>query len=245
MCRRNGSLVRVLVFHDVLDAKWFEKIISLLSERYNIITPKEFVDSVFDSRRINILITFDDGYASWNTVCLPVLERYGVTAIFFINSGIPELWGNEAGLQAYLRENLLISPHTTLSWNDVSELVEAGHAIGGHTVHHPQLSRLPEEVQKDEVMSDKVILEKKLGVSVPLFAYPFGERSDYTEMTKKIVEGAGYSHAFTTSGRFIDHTDNYAVSRMCVEDAQPTGSLNRWILGGYDIYRMIKNICAR
>lgn len=245
VCGRRGPLVRVLVFHDVLDARWFEKIISFLSERYNIITPKEFIDSVFDSKRINILITFDDGYASWNRVCLPVLERYGVTALFFINSGIPELYGNESGLKTYLRENLLISPHTTLSWNDVSMLVEAGHTIGGHTVHHPRLSALSEDMQNNEIVSDREVIENKLATTLSLFAYPFGGSGDYTEVTKEIVAEAGYTHAFTTSGTFVDHTKNYDISRMCVEDTQSPASLNRWILGGYDIYRMIKSICVR
>lgn len=242
---QRGPLVRVLVFHDVLDAEWFEKIISFLSEQYNIITPKEFVDSAFDSKCINILITFDDGYASWSEVCLPVLEKHDVKALFFINSGIPELYGNETGLQTYLRENLLISPHTTLSWNDVSKLVEVGHTIGGHTVHHPRLSALSEDMQKDEIVSDREVIENKLATTVSLFAYPFGGSSDYTEVTKEIVAGVGYTHAFTTSGTFVDHTDSYDISRMCVEDAQSPASLNRWILGGYDIYRMIKNICVR
>jgi hypothetical protein len=30
VCGRRGPLVRVLVFHDVLDAEWFEKMISFL-----------------------------------------------------------------------------------------------------------------------------------------------------------------------------------------------------------------------
>jgi peptidoglycan/xylan/chitin deacetylase (PgdA/CDA1 family) len=245
VCGRKGPLVRVLIFHDVLDAEWFEKMISFLSEQYNVITPKEFAESTFDTERINILITFDDGYASWNRVCQPVLERYGVTALFFINSGIPELYGNEVELQAYLKENLLISPHTTLSWNDVSMLVEAGHTIGGHTIHHPRLSALSEDMQKDEIVSDKEVIENKLGTTVSSFAYPFGGSGDYTEVTKEIVVGVGYTHAFTTSGTFVDHTDNYTISRMCVEDTQSPASLNRWILGGYDIYRMIKSICVR
>ncbi len=242
---QRGPLVRVLVFHDVLDAEWFKRIISFLSERYNVITPKEFAESTFDTERINILVTFDDGYASWTRMCLPILDQHDIKALFFINSGIPELYGNETELQAYLRENLLISPHTTLSWSDVSRLVEAGHTIGGHTVHHPRLSALSEDIQKDEIVPDKEVIENKLGTTVSLFAYPFGGSGDYTEVTKEIVAEAGYTHAFTTSGTFVDHTDSYAISRMCVEDTQSPASLNRWILGGYDIYRMIKSVCVR
>ncbi len=242
---QRGPLVRVLVFHDVLNAEWFEMVIKFLSSHFSIVTPEAFTKSTFDTERINILITFDDGYASWNTVCLPVLERYGVTALFFINSGIPELYGNEAGLQTYLQENLLISPHTTLSWNDVLSLRGAGHTVGGHTVHHPRLSALSEDIQKDEIVPDKEVIENKLGTTVSLFAYPFGGSGDYTEVTKEIVAEAGYTHAFTTSGTFVDHTDSYAISRMCVEDTQSPASLNRWILGGYDIYRMIKSVCVR
>jgi peptidoglycan/xylan/chitin deacetylase (PgdA/CDA1 family) len=245
VCGRRGPLVRVLVFHDVLDAEWFEKIISFLKERYNVITPDEFEDTVFDSERINILVTFDDGYASWSTVCLPVLERYGVKALFFINSGIPELYGNEAERNAYLKNNLLLSPHTTLSWDDVLSLRGAGHTVGGHTVHHSRLSALSYGVEKDEIVLDKEAIENKLGTTVSLFAYPFGGNGDYTEVTKGIVEESGYTCAFTTSGKFVDHTDSYAISRMCIEDNQSPESMTRWILGGYDIYRMIKNICVR
>lgn len=243
--QRRGPLVRVLVFHDVVDAGWFEKIISFLRERYNIITPKEFAESALDSERINILVTFDDGYASWTQVCLPILKRHGVEALFFINSGIPELYGKEVELQRYLKKNLLISPHETLSWGDVALLERAGHTIGGHSVNHARLSELSHDMQKDEILSDKEKIERMLSTTTSMFAYPFGGSGDYTEMTKKITEEAGYTHAFTTSGKFVDHNDTSTISRMCVEDNQSLPSLNRWILGGYDIYRMIKSICVR
>ena len=240
-----GPLVRVLVFHDVVNAQWFEKILVSLHSRFNTITPKEFAESTFDTERINILITFDDGYASWTGVCLPILEQYDVKALFFINSGIPELHEKEVELNAYLKNNLLISPHETLSWDDVGILYEAGHTIGGHSVSHARLSCLSEDAQRQEIVSDKEKIEHMLGTAIAMFAYPFGGSGDYTDMTKRLTEEAEYAHAFTTAGKFVDHEDTYAVSRMCVEDNQSPKSLNRWILGGYDIYRMIKGICAR
>ncbi len=86
--RRKGPLVRVLCLHDVPDKAWFSMLISTISQRYNVLSPQDFVEQTFDTNKVNVLLTFDDGYQSWVDVALPVLREKEITAVFFVNSGL-------------------------------------------------------------------------------------------------------------------------------------------------------------
>jgi len=67
--------------------------------------------------------------------------------------------------------------------------------VGAHTVNHPSLSALSLQAQQDEILAGKTALEKILDRSVRSFAYPFGERRDYTVDTAKLVQQAGFACA--------------------------------------------------
>lgn len=242
---KRGPLVRVLVFHDVRDGVWFRRTIEHLVRTYHVVSPRDFLTRAFDADKINVLITFDDGYASWVETCLPILKEHGVRALFFINSGLVLLHGNPEAQSRYVREKLLLSPRETISWEGVRALRDAGHTVGGHTVSHERLSSLPEDAQVREIRDDKSTIERELGRPLVAFAYPFGNESDYTEATMRIVQDAPYGHAFTTAGTFADMSDPRTLARTCVEDGQSISSLDRWILGGYDLYRQVKKLCAR
>ncbi len=70
--------------------------------------------------------------------------------------------------------------------------------IGGHTVTHPFLKRLPEERAWHEIRQNKDDLEELLGRSVETFAYPFGDAEACDEREFRLVERAGYKVAVTT-----------------------------------------------
>lgn len=243
--RKNGPLVRVLVFHDVQNAKWFRESIEFVAEKYHVVSPEDFRLQRFDAAKINVLITFDDGYASWVETCLPVLEDENVHALFFINSGLIDVYGSDEKQEHYVRERLMLSPRVTLSWEGVKRLSDTGHTIGGHTVSHSRLAIFHGDMQKKEIQEDKARIETVLGKSVTMFAYPFGQSGDYTNDTMNILDAAGYMHAFTTEGVFAEPRNRFAISRLCIEDAQSTSSIGQWIEGGYDIYHKLKSLCVR
>src|SRR3989344_3576678 len=120
--RKNGPLVRVLVFHDVQDAMWFSEIIVFLKTMYHLITPDDFVAKRFDEKKINVLLTFDDGYESWMSVCLPVLTTHNVRGLFFVNSGLLDVHDNAEKQARYVKKRLLLFPRKTLSWDGALEL---------------------------------------------------------------------------------------------------------------------------
>jgi peptidoglycan/xylan/chitin deacetylase (PgdA/CDA1 family) len=63
--------------------KDFEKQISYLSKKTNIITVKDFFQEKFDKKKINVSITFDDGYLNNLNLALPILEKYNVQASIY------------------------------------------------------------------------------------------------------------------------------------------------------------------
>lgn len=241
-----GPLVRVVVFHDVVDAEWFARIVQALAEHYSVISPDEFQNGEYIKNKINVLITFDDGYASWVRVCAPILAQYNVRGLFFINSGFVDSSHDVSRMQTYARTKLLLNgPHDGITWDGVKILLEGGHTIGGHAVNHVRLAYVEEKVQKEEIGKDKAQIEKMSQKSITMFAYPFGQDSDYSKTTERAVEESGYSQAFTTESAFVRGGKRYSIPRLCIEDRISVSELYTWIEGGYDIYAWLKKICVR
>ena len=91
--------------------------------------------------------------------------------------------------------------------------------IGAHTKNHLSLSAIPLAVQKDEIYSSKAALEKILDRPVDSFAYPFGERSDYSQDTVKLVREAGFTSACSNYPGFVNSLrDPYQLPRYIVRD---------------------------
>ena len=73
---------------------------------------------------MNILITFDDGYDSWFSNVLPILEKYNIKAIFFINKDF---------------------------YDRTDELSVKGHSLGGHGFSHKRLTQISDEELSIEI----------------------------------------------------------------------------------------------
>ncbi|MCL4765090.1 MAG: polysaccharide deacetylase family protein [Hyphomicrobiaceae bacterium] len=87
-----------------------------------------------------------------------------------------------------------------------SPLVE----IGGHTVSHPQLSRLEPGEALREMTENKRWLEGLLDRPVRHFAYPFGDPASCGAREAVIARAAGFQTAVTTriGNLFPEHRDN-------------------------------------
>jgi peptidoglycan/xylan/chitin deacetylase (PgdA/CDA1 family) len=243
--KRHGPLTRIVVFHDVPDRTWFEAMLAVLVRETRVLTPEEFVAGIRDAERINTLITFDDGYASWIGVALPALERFSLKALFFINSGLLDAAPSPIETSEFMRESLHISPRKALSWEGAATLLEHGHAIGGHARHHQNLSKLDRKAVQDETLIDKLALESQLGITLTDFAYPFGTRKHFTEETIEAVRNVGYTRAYTAVSRFVrPQSETFEIPRMCIEDVLTPQELRVWLRGGYDLFDMVKKLCV-
>ncbi len=231
--------VRVIAFHDVLDGSWFSGIITHLMDDYHVLTPEEFERRDFQKDRTNILITFDDGYASWVTTVLPVLRAHAIRGIFFTNSGL--LAAAEAPDQgaAFVRERLMVGERVVLTKEGAVELAQAGQYIGGHTAYHTRLSERDSEEVFQEVSEDKAFLERSLGITMNHFAYPFGTYRDYSDMTHRGVRSTGYTYLYSAEPGFFREGEA-VIPRTLIETGQSYESITRWLSGAYDVFSLLK-----
>ena len=82
----------------------------------------------------------------------------------------------------------------------VRQLHAAGIEIGGHTVNHPILARLPAAAARREIAEGKQTLEAMIGAPVRLFAYPNGiPGQDYGAEHAAMVRELGFEAAVSTS----------------------------------------------
>ncbi len=239
--RRNGPLVRVIAFHDVSDRVWFGKVIGMLVHTCHIISPSEFHTGSFDNKKINVLITFDDGYESWIRTCAPILSEFKITSVFFINSGLLDVSENAEQSGQYVRENLKLSPKKLLTWDGARTLLDTGHTIGGHTVNHKSLRNMSPNDITYEVLEDKKTIEEKLGACITDFAYPFGVSRDYSKETEKLVRSEGYSYVYVAEPGFVTSREAH-IPRTLIEKGQSIRSIALWIGGGYDVFMALKKI---
>ena len=241
-CKRQGSLTRIVVFHDVPDSVWFESMIKTLTDTFHMLSPEDFHTGVRHPSKINVLVTFDDGYQSWTDVAIPMLSKYNVQALFFINSGLVDSESDQSAVDTYMREQLRITPKSALAWEGVGKLVAGGHTVGGHSRSHFDLTKLDSETLREEISTDKAIFEEKTGRAIVDFAYPFGTRNHVNGESVVMVRDSGYTHAYTAMSAFVtkENIQQFRIPRMCIEsDSSPT-QLKRWVRGSYDLFIIMK-----
>ncbi len=160
---------RVLPEPDVLlggdGVKDFETELNYLSKNFNILPLSEAVSKLrsgtLPSRAVSI--TFDDGYADNAEIALPLLQRYGATATFFIASGFLDggrMW-NDTVIESVRRAQ-----------GDTLDLTEIG--LGTHAITSLDerrqtlfslidvLKYLPQEVRLSQVEKISAIISAEL-----------------------------------------------------------------------------------
>ncbi|ANM31194.1 hypothetical protein ABI59_18885 [Acidobacteria bacterium Mor1] len=106
-------------------------------------------------------------------------------------------------------------PHEMLSWDQVKEMTEHGISFGSHTMNHPILTRIPADEAAHELRESKRLMEERMGLEVPLFAYPNGKPADFSETIKDQLRDAGYRAALTTvQGENTPRTDPLELRRV-------------------------------
>jgi peptidoglycan/xylan/chitin deacetylase (PgdA/CDA1 family) len=134
-----------------------------------------------------IALTFDDAYADFHSVALPLLIRYGMTATLFVPTGHV---GRHSGWMRHEGEG----DRPILSWAALAEIAGCGIEIGTHSHTHPELDRVGDAEIPGEVRRPKALVEDRLGVAVLSFAYPYGH---YDRRVRDVVGAAGYGSACT------------------------------------------------
>ena len=141
-----------------------------------------------DTTQKRLYLTFDAGYENGCTPqILDVLKAHQVPAAFF-------LVGN------YLEKN----------GDLVRRMVQEGHTVGNHTMHHYDMSRLSDKAAFSKELTDLEALYKEtVGQELPKFYRP--PQGIYSEENLKMAQELGYKTLFWSLA-YVDWNN----------DAQPT-----------------------
>lgn len=137
----------------------------------------------------SVVITADDGHKSVYTDMYPLVKKYNIPVTLFI---YPSAISNAS---------------YAMTWQQLAELQKTGlFDIQSHTYWHPNFKKekkkqTPEDYQKfveNQLVKSKSTLEKKLGGTVDILAWPFGI---YDPELEKAAEKAGYIEAYSIDNR--------------------------------------------
>jgi peptidoglycan/xylan/chitin deacetylase (PgdA/CDA1 family) len=163
-----------------------------------------------------VVITFDDGFADFETQALPVLLKYEVAATLYIVTGY--VGGESAWLHKAPQDR-----RRMLTAQQLQRLAEAGIECGAHSHTHPELDRLPRPLLEREVRLPKEVLEQLLQRPVRSFAYPFGY---YNGRVRTAVQCAGYESACATGDLMASPDDDpLAFPRLVLRSGTNTREL--------------------
>ncbi len=154
----------------------------------------QFITSGTRPPRRTVAITFDDCYYD-NLPAARVLAEHKLPACFFIPTAYP-------GTNHVFTWDKGLTEMANLSWENIRELVELGHEVGSHTIHHVDMAQVEMEEARAELEGSKKVLEGHLGKPVRWFAYPFGSRANFRTEVLDLVYNAGYEGCFSGYGGF-------------------------------------------
>lgn len=118
-----------------------------------------------------IYLTFDEGYENGYTpMILDTLRDNNIKAVFFITG-------------PYLKN------HQDL----VRRMVEEGHMVGNHTIHHKSLPELDDSQLEEEVVGLDRAFKEKFSKSMVFLRPPKGE---YSERALAVTQKLGYCNLF-------------------------------------------------
>ncbi|HBB65564.1 MAG TPA: hypothetical protein DCZ84_02955 [Candidatus Vogelbacteria bacterium] len=192
-----------------------------------------------DKNRLNVALTFDDGFREQATFAAPLLQSLSIPATFFVPSGAL------GATEEFGRKNL--RRHGNFHFMSASELTSLADGplfeIGGHTMHHTDLGEQLSLVElENEIVQDKKNLETILGKPMHFFAYPFGSIKNLHADSAAMIKNAGYKAAFTIVPSFwFPKGDPYRAGRDSLSLDDQTALWNACLSGGYDGISRFKN----
>lgn len=247
-----------IYFHELSEARFERMLRWFIKHNYRFISTKELLD--WYSGELTVTgrlchISFDDGKRS-NKNLLRLCEKYNVPITVFVatsalHSGnfwweyVQKQYGDFEKFKTYeyelfqekvdaLRKEYVLD-RTAFTVDELVDFAKDKHVtIASHTVNHPILPKVPDDVLELELADSRSELESILGVKIEYFSYPNGSLSEReVESTRKY-----YKCAFTTEQKYPAKTDDL----MLIPRIALTGQYYRNILKIFRIWQPVKKI---
>lgn len=207
----NKGKIKVLLYHNIvidsrqtlfsnaISKKIFIKQLQYLKKHYNIVSLSQNGEwHNLSDEKVNILLTFDDGFINNYEIAFPILLEFKVPAYFFIIYDCIETGDIPLFIQKRYSDSNNISEFKTINSKKMKEMLEKGMNIGSHSLFHNDFSKMSVSESVHNAEQSKQYLEKKLKTQVECFAFPWGfYQEQQIEPIKKI-----FSRIFTVKHGF-------------------------------------------
>ena len=167
--------------------------------KINFINPKNFEEELRNNKKQRkILLTIDDGFASFYKNAWPVLKKKKIPFILFVST-------REVGANNYM------------TWKQIKEIDKEDFVeIGNHSHTHEYLVDEKKNLIISDIKKSMSIFKNEMGKNSKFFSYPFGE---YSLEFKNIVKNLGFKYAFGQHSGVIDDTkDLYELPRFPINE---------------------------
>lgn len=183
-----------------------EQLDYLIAQGFHIIGLDEALDYMKEKRNLpenSLAITIDGGYSDVHTNVLPILEKYGVKATFFV---APSLIGN----------NRLIRDHAIpcMDWEQVRSLLAKGMIVGHYGCNGRIFKQVPKEAIEEDIRVSRLLFDKYLGAQPIYYAVNEGVPEP---AAIRVLQENGYTALFTKSPT-NQGPSLYAIGRIQVDD---------------------------
>jgi len=215
--------IPVLMYHDVshltdetetvLPPRFAAQMEWLYSEGYQAIFLEEVDTLDAKSAQRAVIITFDDGYASFMDYAFPLFQNYGFKSTI-------NIIGEHVG-------GFVAGDDPRLSWDECRFLIKSGiveigcHTYGLHTWYgrKPRSEAVREfnEKLKQDLAVFQEVMTRELGRPAKTLAWPYGM---HDQKSIKIAKQAGFSFILNSENRyFVKGGDRYDIPRLTVDHA--------------------------
>ena len=202
-----------------LDASAFERHVRWLSESSVRVVPMTEIARAPEDED-TVALTFDDGFANFESEAWPRLREAGLPASLFVVTervGTTNAWGG--------RTVSGIPDLPLLDWNALGRLAEQGVDLGAHSRTHRSLPGLSTAELEDEVLGSKRTLAERIGTEPVTFAYPYG---DWNDACADVAE-RNFVAACTTELRILEESDRRSLlPRLDAYYFGRAGTLESW-----------------
>lgn len=155
-------------------------------------------------------VTFDDGFASFADLAVPLLVDRGLPVTLYVTTGQLDTPG-------------------MLSAAAVCDLAGPRIEIGAHSVHHPHLDLVSDAEARTEIRGSRDRVGELLGAAPPGFAYPHGS---YHRRVRDAVRDCGFTNAYAVKNALtLPDDDPFARARLTVLADTDRGRVRRWLAG--------------
>lgn len=200
--------IPVLLYHDISEefkdfytlppALFASQMEWLYARGYKVISLREVKEIVDTDHSKSIILTFDDGYASFMDYAFPFIKEYGFRATI-------NILGKYVGtfIDIDMEGN-----RPMLSWDEYRYLKKSGivdlgcHSYNMHIWRRGRggVSLFSVKEQEEDLILFKEIFQKEIGSPVEILAWPYGQ---YDKESIEIARKAGFNYLLTSKEGYL------------------------------------------